>query len=397
MKKVQLMCPIKNRASFQACKAFADAVYFSVSDFSMRTRANNLELKELKAFVREIHKEKIKAYLTLNSLVYNSDLKKIEKIIQEAKKAKVDAIIVWDLAVLKMAKDYGLDFFISTQANVSNFKSARFYQKLGAKRVILARELTLEQIKEIREKTNLELEVFVHGAMCLAISGRCILSSYFDNKSANKGSCYQVCRRKWTMLDEYGNKLETTGKCFLSPKDLCMIEYIPELIELGVDAFKIEGRNRDPKYIQETAKYYKKAIDEYYEGNFSKKKSQQWKKELKKVYNRNFTTGFYFGQPGKEGINFEHSGSAALEKKLLLGEVTHYYSKEKVASLYLKHDQLEKGEKVCFEGSTTFFEQKVESIQIDKRKVEKGEKGEEIGIKVKERARKNDKVFKLID
>ncbi len=391
------MSPIKNKASFQACKDYADAVYFSVSDFSMRVGANNLSLKELPGFVSNCHKNKIKAYLTLNSVIYNNDLTKAEKIVKLAKKAKVDAVIVWDPAIIQLAKKYKLVFFISTQANVSNYKAAEFYQKIGAKRIVLARELSLDQIKEIVKKTKIEIEVFVHGAMCLAISGRCILSSYFEQKSANKGACRQICRRDWTMLDKYGNKLETTGKCFLSPKDLCMIEYIPELIKAGIAAFKIEGRNRDPKYIQTTAKLYKQAIQDYYNNDFSFKKATSYKQELKKVYNRNFTTGFYFGEPGSEGINFSHSGNAGTLKKILIGEIIHYYSKNKSAVLFLKHRGLEMGENICIEGKTTYFEQKVDSIQINNQTKEKVEKGKEIAIKTKNKVRKNDKVYCLIE
>ncbi len=386
------MSPIKSKSSLQACKSYADAVYFSVDDFSMRAKAN-LTLKDLPGFVSSCHKNNIKAYLALNSVIYNNDLAKLEKIVQKAKKSKIDALIVWDLATIELTKSYNLPFIISTQANVSNFKAAQFYEKLGAKRIVLARELSLEQIKEIKKKTKIEIEVFVHGAMCLAISGRCTLSAYFENKSANKGSCYQLCRREWTMLDKYNNKLITTGKYFLSPKDLCMIEYIPELIESGIDAFKIEGRNRDNQYIKTTARIYKQAINDYYNKDYSKKKAQGWKKELKKVYNRNFTTGFYFGQPTSSGINFNHSGNAGSLKKLLLGQVVHYYSKEKVAVISLIHKSLEIGEKISIEGKTTFFEQEVNSIQVNNQIIEKGEKGQEIGIKVKKQVRENDKVF----
>jgi len=395
--KPELMSPIKNRASLQACKNYTDAVYFSASRFSMRTGADNLTLKELPEFVSECHKNKIKAYLTLNSVVYNQELKEIERTVKKAKQSKVDALIVWDPSLIKLAKLYDLDFFISTQANVSNYESANFYKKLGAKRIILSRELTLEQIREIKKKTDMKIEVFIHGAMCLSISGRCILSSYFENKSANRGSCYQICRRKWNMMDDHGNKLEIKGKNFLSPKDLCMIEYIPELIESGVNSFKIEGRQRDPRYIETCSKIYKKAIDAYYNNTFSKKKALEWKKELKKVYNRNFTTGFYFGTPGKEGINFDHSGTSATSKKILIGKITHYYSKNKVASLFLNHQGIEVGETISVEGKNTYLEQKIESMEINRKKVNKVKKGEEVGIKVKERVRKNDKVFAIKD
>ncbi len=397
MKKVELMSPIKNWTSLEACKKYADAVYFSASSMSLRAGANNITLDELGDFVNECHKNDIKAYLTVNSVVYNQDLDKVEEVIQKAKDAKVDAVIVWDPATIEIAKEVGIDFFISTQANVSNYKAADFYKNIGAKRVIVAREMTLDQIKEMRNETDVEIEAFIHGAMCLAISGRCILSAYFENKSANKGACHQLCRRKWKLIDDDGNTIEPEGQYFLNPKDICMIEYIPEMIEAGIDAFKIEGRQRDPNYIETTAKYYRKAIEAYYNDSFTKEKAKKWKKELKKVYNREFSTGFYFGTPGAEGINFENSGSAATTKRKEIGFVTHYYPKSKAAAIKLKHRGLEVGEKITIEGENTYIKQEVESIQINGEDVQRAEKGSTIGLKVKKRVRENDKIFVIID
>ncbi len=397
MKKVQLMSPIKNWTSLEACKEYADAVYFSASSMSLRAGANNITLDELGDFVNECHKNKIKAYLTVNSVVYNQDIEKVEEVLKRAKETKVDAVIVWDPATIEIAKEIGIDFFISTQANVSNYRAAEFYKNIGAKRVILAREMTLDQIKELKGKTDIEIETFIHGAMCLAISGRCILSAYFENNSANKGACHQLCRRKWKLVDDGGNAIETDGKYFLNPKDICMIKYIPELIEAGIDAFKIEGRQRDPNYIETTAKYYRKAIEAYYDGSFTKEKAQEWKKELKKVYNRGFSTGFYFGEPGPRGINFENSGSAATTKRKEIGTVIHYYPKSEAAAVELKHNSLEIGQTITIEGENTYLKQKVDSIQLNGKDIQKAEKGSEIGIKTKKRVRENDKVFLIID
>ncbi|MFW6282566.1 MAG: peptidase U32 family protein [Minisyncoccales bacterium] len=396
-KKPELMSPIKNWTSLRACKKYADAVYFSASNMSLRAGANNITLDELGEFVNECHKNNIKSYLTVNSVVYNQDIKKVKDVIKKAKENNVDAVIVWDPATIEIAKEIGIDFFISTQANVSNYKAANFYKNIGAKRVILAREMTLKQIKEVRKKTDIELEAFIHGAMCLAISGRCILSAYFENKSANKGACYQLCRRKWKLIDDDGNAVETDGKYFLNPKDICMIEYIPEMIEAGINSFKIEGRQRNPNYIETTAKYYRKAIDAYYEDDFTKERAQKWKKELKKVYNREFSTGFYFGTPSAEGINFNNSGSAATTKRKQIGIVTHYYPKSKAAAVKLEHRDLEVGETITIEGENTYLKQRVDSIQLNKKNIQKAKKGSSIGIKVKKRVRKNDKIFVILD
>ena len=284
---------------------------------------------------------------------------------------------------------------ISTQANVSNYKTAEFYKKLGAKRVVLARELTLKQIKEIKNKVNIEIETFIHGAMCVAISGRCILSAYLFNKSSNCGSCAQPCRKLWKLSDDRGNEFETEGKYFLNAKDICMIEFVPELIKAGIDSFKIEGRRRDPKYIEVTARCYREAVDAYYNKTFTKEKVDAWKKELSEVYNRGFSTGFYFGEPGPEGISYNKADNVSKYEKVLVGHVTHYYSKMGVALINLKHEGLKLNENIQIEGNKTFIEQKVESMEMDNKKIKKAKKGEEIAIEVKDKVFNNDNVFIL--
>lgn len=396
MEKPELMSPVKNRAGLEAAAPFADAVYFGVSELNLRTNSRGITLKNLEEFIYDCHNKDIKAYMTVNSTLYNDDIEKAKKVIGEAKRAGVDAVIVWDPATIEIAKEKGINFFISTQANISNWRSAEFYKNLGAKRVILAREMTLEQTEEVKKKVDIEIESFIHGAMCLAVSGRCILSGFYENYSANKGACRQLCRRRFKLKDDKGNELETDGREFLSPKDICMIEFIPEMIEAGIDSFKIEGRQRSSKYVRETARYYRKAIDAYFEGVFSRKKAKEWKEELKKVYNRGFSTGFYFGQPGPDGISF-NSGSASTMKRLQVGEVKHFYSDAGVAIVELVHRGLRVGDQALIEGETTYVEQKIKSMEIEGGKVKKAKKGQNIGLKVDKRVRKNDKVYVLVD
>jgi len=395
MKKPEVMSPIKNWASLEACKNYADAVYFGIADLSLRARTNSLTFKDIPKFVLKCHEYGIKAYMTINSVIYNDDLKIAEKLVKKAKEAKVDAIIVWDLAVIEIARKEKIPFIISTQANVSNYKTAEFYKKLGAKRVVLARELTLKQIKEIKQKVNIEIETFVHGAMCVAISGRCILSAYLFNKSSNCGACAQPCRKLWKLSDDKGNEFETEGKYFLNAKDLCMIEFVPELIKAGIDSFKIEGRRRDPKYIEVTAKCYREAVDAYYNKTFTKEKVEAWKEQLVKVYNRGFSTGFYFGEPGKEGISYDQADNVSKYEKVLVGHITHYYPKIRVALIDLKHKGLNVNENIQIEGEKTFIEQKVDSMEMKNKEIKKAKKGEEVGIKVKEKVYNNDNVFVL--
>jgi len=395
MKKPEIMCPIRDWSSLEACKDYADAVYFGVSDLSLRANANAIKSGELEKFVKKCHGYKIKAYLTVNSVIYNDDLQKAEALIKKAKSAKVDAVIVWDPAIIDLARKYKLTFFISTQANVSNWKTAEFYKKLGAKRVVVAREMSLKQIKEMTKNTKIEVESFVHGAMCMAISGRCVLSSYLYGTSANCGYCAQPCRKEWILSDPEGNQVAVEGKYFLSAKDLCMIEYVPELIKAGIMSFKIEGRRRDPRYIQTTARCYKEAVDSYFDGTYTKDKVKKWKEDLLGVYNRGYSTGFYFSKPGKEGISYEKADNASVVKKVLAGVVVHYYQKIGVAEIYLNHGDLKIGDSIAVEGPHTYLEQKVCSMEIENKKVEKGAKGERVALRVDKKVLKNSNVFVL--
>lgn len=392
MKKPELMCPIRDWASLEACKQYADAVYFGVSELSMRA-ASGIEDSEMDAFVKKCHSYGLKAYLTVNSAIYNPDIEKAEKLVKKAKKAGVDAVIVWDPAVIQIAKQNKVPFIVSTQANVSNWKSAEFYKSLGAKRIVLAREMTLNQIKELRKKVDIEIEAFVHGAMCMAISGRCILSAYLYDKSSNCGSCAQPCRKEWILSDNEGNKISNEGQHFMSAKDLNMIEFVPELIKAGIDSFKIEGRRRDPKYIEVTSRCYREAIDSYFDKTFSDKKLKKWEDELATVYNRGFSTGFYFGTPGKEGISYDKADNVSSVRKMLVGYVTHYYPKVKSGAVTLNHLNLKVGDRVIVEGEHTFIEQDIESIQIKNENVKMGKKGEEVAVVFNDVVRKNDKVF----
>jgi len=392
MKKPELMSPIRDWASLEACKDYADAVYFGIPSLSMRS-SSGITAGELNSFVKKVHSYGLKAYLTVNSVVYNDNIITAEKVVKKAKKSGVDAIIVWDPSVIEIAKREKVPFIISTQANVSNWKSAQFYKKLGAKRIVLAREMTLKQIKETKKKVKIEIEVFIHGAMCMAISGRCILSAYLFGKSANCGSCAQPCRKEWTLSDNEDNKISVDGKYFMSAKDICMIEFVPQLIESGIDSFKIEGRKRDPKYIEVTSKCYREAIDSYYDKTWSDLKVKKWKEELSSVYNRGFSTGFYFGTPGKEGISYNKADNVSSVQKVLAGYVTHYYSKVKAGSVRLDHLDLKLGDKIIVEGKNTFIEQEIKSIQINNQEIKKAKKGQEVAIIFDKIVRDNDKVF----
>ena len=251
---VELLIPAQNKKSVQAAIGYADAIYFGTETFNMRMHARNISQTDLPEFIQFCHDNNLKAYLTSNIIIYEGELNLLRQLIESAHSAEVDAVIVHDLATIQTAKEIGIPFHISTQTSISNSMSAKFYEQLGAERAILARELSLEQIKEIADGlSTMEVEAFVHGAMCTSISGRCYLSEDVMNNprfSANRGKCLQPCRQRWTLTHESGVEIDYDGFFFLNSKDLCMIEYIPELIEAGISSLKVEGRMRDPRYIE---------------------------------------------------------------------------------------------------------------------------------------------------
>lgn len=384
MQKPELLAPVGNFPMLvTAVQAGADAVYFGLKEFNMRANAKGFEIKDLPK-IKEICKN-VKMYLTLNSIIYTSELKKLEKIIEKVKE-KVDAIICWDLSVIQLCRKYKIPFHISTQASVSNIESAKFYKKLGAERIVLARELNLKQIKEISK--IIDVECFCHGAMCVAISGRCFTSQFLFNRSANRGKCIHPCRRSYVVKDKQKEyELELQNDKVMSAKDLCTLPFIEKLKKAGITSFKIEGRNRDPRYVDTVVRVYKKAIDK-------KLTSQEIKaglEKLKKVYNREFSSGFYLGLPTKDDFaRIEHS--AAKEKKHFVGKIIHYYPKVKVATIKLVSLLKVEDEIVVIGKTTGLKKSKIESMEMKNKKIKKAKKGDEVGIKLP-LVRKNDEVY----
>jgi U32 family peptidase len=391
----ELVAGVRNPATLSVCKDHADAVYFSIDRFSLRARARDITLDNLDAFVKQVKDSGLKAYLAANTVIYPEDLPAVDAVVEAAASAGVDAVIAWDPAVINKSVECGLDLHISTQANVSNWQTAEFYGKLGASRVILSRELTLEQIKDIRQHTDMELEVFVHGAMCQAISGRCYLSAYLLGRSGNCGDCTQPCRWQWTLHGEDGGLVELAGKHLLSARDLCMIEHVPELIDAGLDAFKIEGRLRNPGYMAVVSRCYREALDACRNGSYDQGMAQQWKEQLAKVYNRGFSTGFYFGVPGPDGLAVEKDMNASSVRRQAVGVVQNYFKKQGAAAVKLMEGGLVVGDSIVIEGTSTYMEQEVESLMIGVDLVQKAGKGQDVGMKVAGRVRKNDRVFRV--
>ncbi|HPD81744.1 MAG TPA: peptidase U32 family protein [Candidatus Pacearchaeota archaeon] len=389
--KYELLAPVGDFSMLQtAVNAGADAVYFGLKEFSMRKNAGNFEIKNLSKIneiCNKIPDKKVKKYLTLNTIIYNEELPKVEEIIKKIK-GMVDAIICWDFSVISLCKKYKIPFHISTQASVSNIESAKFYKNLGAKRIILARELNLKQIKEISKV--IDVECFVHGAMCVAISGRCLTSQFLFNKSANRGECLHPCRRSYIVKDKQeGYELEVKNDKILSAKDLCTLPFIEKLKSAGVISFKIEGRNRDARYVDIVTRIYKRALNK----KLTEEEIRSSIEQLKLVYNRDFSSGFYFGLPTSDDFA-KTENSAAKEKKHFIGKVTHYFPKMNVATIKLV-SELNLGDKIIVIGKTTgLINSKVERIEINHLPVKKAIKGQEIGIKLPS-VRKNDEIYKI--
>ncbi len=388
---VELLSPVQDNVSLRAAiESGADAVYFGVKSFNMRAKAKNFTASDLKRIVKSCHSENVKAYLTANTIIYDNELKKLEVLLNKAKEAGIDAIICWDFSVISLCKRLKIPFHISTQASVSNFEAVKYFAKLGAESVNLARELNLEQIKKIikkikKEKLKIKIETFVHGAMCVSVSGRCFISQFLFRKSANRGECLQPCRRQYEVRDiEENKKLKVGNNFVLSPKDLCTLPFIDKLVRAGIDTFKIEGRNRSPEYVKEVTESYREAIDNGFRKELMEK--------VKCVYNRKFSSGFYLGLPTNDDWT-DIYGSAAKKKKIYAGIVKHFYGRLNVGEVKVEAYPLSVGDKIMIQGNKTgVFEQEIISMESDHKKIKKIDKGS-AAIKFNRTVRSNDKIF----
>ncbi len=386
MSAIELMAPVGTFPSLHAAiEAGCDSVYLGLKDLNMRDGAKNFTLHGLNKVSKICKENKVKLYLTLNTIIYDGEIKKVESIIKKVKD-KVDAIICWDLSVISLCKKYKIQFHISTQASVSNTKAAIFYKKLGAKRINLARELNLKQIKKISK--IIPVEIFGHGAMCVSISGRCFTSQFLQNKSANRGQCTHPCRRAYTIKDSDGYELKLENNRVMSAKDLCTLSFIEQIKKSGISAFKIEGRNRGPEYVSVVTSVYRKALD----NKLTKEKISELMNELKKVYNRGFSPGFYLQMPTNDDFSTTEN-SEALEKKMIVGRVEGYWKKIKVAHIRIFTKQLKLGDEIYIKGDTTgIIRTTIKDIEINNKKVDKAIKGQDVGIKLPV-CRKGDEIY----
>ncbi|MCD4771656.1 U32 family peptidase [archaeon] len=368
----ELLAPVGDFRNLRAAiDAGADAVYFGIRGFNMRDTAKNFTLKDLDK-IKKICKN-VKMYLTLNTIIYNKELKQVEEIIKKVK-GKIDAIICWDLAVIELCKKYKISFHISTQASVSNSKAAKFYKNLGAERIVLARELSLKQIKEISK--IIDVECFIHGAMCVAISGRCFMSQHINKLSANRGKCTQLCRRAWQIKDDSGNELKLENSRVMSAKDLCTLPFIEKMKKAGIKSFKIEGRNRGPEYVNTVVSEYKKALNK----KLSKEEIITGIQNLKKVYHRGFSSGFYLGTPTADDFSFSEHGEQK-EKKEFVGKVYKYWKKAGAHSVLINTGKLKVGDDVYLISDEIGIKKAiVKTIELKGKRVDVAKKGDDVGV-----------------
>ena len=402
IKKPELLAPIQDYTSLNAAiNSGADAVFFGIKGFNMRAGAKNFTEKDLSKIVKIARRKKVKTYLAINIIIYENEIKDVENLLKKVKKAGVDAIICWDFSIIEIARKLKIEFHISTQASIANSRTAEFYRKLGATRVVLARECSLEQIKEIKKHTKAEIEIFIHGAMCVSMSGRCFMSQFLTGKSANRGECTQPCRRKYIIKQLDGDKeLELGENYVMSPKDMSTLGFIEKILDVGVDCLKIEGRNRSPEYVATVTKSYRTIIDFYYS---TKRHDQIFYEALEKlkdilfekletVYHRGESSGFFLGKPINEWTNGH--GSEATQKKVYVGQVLRFFKKINVVEILIKNEPIKIGNTILFQGPTTgSIEAVIVSLEKEHRPIKMAKRGEKIAIKIDSLVRENDEVY----
>lgn len=404
----EIMAPVGSKESLAAAmQAGADSVYFGVGQLNMRSHsANHFNITDLREIAQTCSEHGIKTYLTVNTIIYDEDLRAMREIIDAAVEARISAVIASDVAVMDYCQRKGMEVHLSTQLNISNIEALRFYARF-ADVVVLARELNLDQVAEIHRQIEeqaicgpkgelIRIEMFCHGALCMAVSGKCYMSLANANRSANRGECVQICRRSYIVTDaETGNQLEIDNKYIMSPKDLKTIRFMDRMMKAGVRVFKIEGRARGPEYVYTVVKCYKEAIKAVLDGAFTEERKDAWDKRLATVFNRGFWDGYYQGQTLGEWN--KHYGSAATEKKVLVGKVIKYFSKLNVAEVSVEAAEISLGENLLITGPTTgVMYLKAEEIRYELKPINKAEKGWRVSIPVKGKVRPNDKLFKIV-
>lgn len=405
---IELMAPAGSFDTLTAAiQAGADSVYFGVEQLNMRAKSTNtFTLENLAEVVKECRENKVRCYLTLNTVMYDHDINLVRKILQKAQESGVDAIIASDIAVMQVAKELNFPIHISTQANVSNIETVDFYSAFSDV-MVLARELSLMQVKAIAKEIKrrdirgvsgelMRLEIFCHGALCMAISGKCHLSLHANFSSANRGACIQSCRKKYIVKEkESDTEFEVDNEYIMSAKDLCTINFLDKIIDSGTQIIKIEGRGRSIDYVYTTVKCYREAIDAIADETYSKEKIEDWMERLKTVFNRGFWDGYYLGK--KMGEWSDSDGSKATKRKVFLGKGIKYYDQQKVAEFKIEAQNITVGDEIIIAGPTTgYLTMALEGMRVEDKTVEQAKRGEHITFSCNEKIRPSDKLYKLI-
>ena len=404
----EIMAPVGSRESLAAAiQAGANSVYFGIGQLNMRSHsANHFTIDDLRDIASTCNSHGIKTYLTVNTIIYDGDIDTMHEIVNAAKEAHISAVIASDVAVMTYCNRIGVEVHLSTQLNISNIEALRFYAQF-ADVVVLARELNMDQVAAIYRQIEeqhicgpkgelIRIEMFCHGALCMAVSGKCYMSLHNANRSANRGECVQICRRSYTVTDnETGNQLEIDNKYIMSPKDLKTIRFIDRMMESGVRVFKIEGRARGPEYVYTVVSCYREAIGSVIDGTFTEERKDGWDERLATVFNRGFWDGYYQGQTLGEWN--KHYGSAATEKKVLVGKVMKYFSKLSVAEVAVEATTFDRGDRLLITGPTTgVMYLDATEIRYDLHPVDIAQQGWRVSIPVSGKVRPNDKLFKLV-
>ncbi len=405
----EIMAPVGSYESLRAAiQGGANSVYFGIEGLNMRSRSsNNFTVDDLHEIVKIARENDVKTYLTVNTVLYDQDLNLMRKIITAAKDANISAVIASDVSAISFAREIGVEVHLSTQLNISNIEALKFYAQF-ADVVVLARELDLDQVALIFREIQLQqikgpkgeliqIEMFSHGALCMAVSGKCYLSLHNTTSSANRGACLQTCRRSYIVTDkETGQELEVDNEYIMSPKDLKTIHFLNKMVDAGVRVFKIEGRARGPEYVHTVVKAYSEALNSILEGSFDQNKIDNWNQELSTVFNRGFWDGYYLGQ--KLGEWSHNYGNKASKRKIYIGKGTNYFPKIGIAEFVMETQNLKVGDEILITGPTTgVVKMIVPEIRVDLKPVEETVKGDKFSIAIKEKIRRSDKLFKLVN
>lgn len=406
---IELMAPVGSYESLMAAiQGGANSIYFGIEQLNMRARSsNNFTKDDLREIVKICKEHQVKTYLTVNTVLYDNEINLMHEVIDSAKENGVTAIIAADVSAILYARSIDVEVHISTQCNITNIEAVKFYSQF-ADVVVLARELNLDQVANIYHQIvkqdikgpkgePVQIEMFAHGALCMAVSGKCYLSLHEKSSSANRGACMQTCRKAYTVTEkESGNELEIDNQYIMSPKDLCTIGFVNKLIDAGVRVLKFEGRARSPEYVKTVLSCYNEAVDAYLDGSYGEEKIAVWKEQLSTVFNRGFWDGYYMGQ--KLGEWSSEYGNRATKRKMLIGKGTNYFNKIKVAEFLLESQELNIGDKILITGPTTgVVETTIEEMRVDLKPVEKAVKGDSFSIALDTVIRRSDKLYKIVD